>query len=454
MARVRSAFTCSQCGHTQGSWFGRCPSCRAFSTAGEQAQPAAHRGRARPAQEAIFEPISAVDSISHERIASGNSELDRVLGGGLVPGSYLLVAGEPGAGKTTLVSELLLSLARAGRRSALVCGEESKAQVRLRLERLGLGEQADLIHVTDELSVDRVCAAVAGGGYELIAIDSIQTLLADDVPGAPGSISQVRECGQRLLRAAKEHLTTVMIVGQVTKDGEMAGPRALEHMVDAVLMFEGDRREQMRLLRAVKNRFGSTDEVGVFEMTERGLVPITDPSGIFAPSHETPLPGACASVVIEGTRPLVCEVQALVNPSNLPQPIRGVRGLDSRRAQMLLAVLSRKAGFRLGSYDVFLNVAAGLRVDEPAVDLAVCLAVAGALTRCPVKERLCALGEVSLLGEVRPPAQAERRRREAERLGYVPYQPQGTLAEAIAGALGPRSEQEPEQRDDEPAEAA
>jgi DNA repair protein RadA/Sms len=441
MARPRTSYICKNCGHSEVRWFGRCPQCNEFNTA-EESAPSAERagpGLAKgsvPAAE--FQNLAEVSQLEHARLSSGIDELDRVLGGGLVPGSYLVLAGEPGAGKTTMASEMMLQLVRDGRQVAYVSGEESTAQARLRFERLGADFTELALPISIETSVERVAQAIADNTFDLIVVDSVQTMFSEAVPGAPGSVSQVRECGYQLMQAAKTTGTSVLLIGQVTKGGEMAGPRTLEHMVDVVLAFEGDRKEQYRILRAVKNRFGSTDEIGVFEMTATGLAGIADPSQLFLGSGAA-LPGAATTAIIEGTRPVLCEIQALVTPSNLPQPVRASTGIDPRRTQMLLAVMSRKAGYRLGSMDVFINVAGGLKITEPAADLAVCLAVASALEGRPTKAQRCAFAEVSLLGEVRSAPQSERRRREAERLGYTAVILDGGLRQVLQANLDQRS---------------
>ena len=436
MARKKT-FRCQSCGHTQAVWAGICPQCQEGGTLQEiQAAPQRANQVTVHASAADFTNLADVKADEHERTSSGIAELDRVLGGGVVPGSLIVMAGEPGAGKTTLASEVVINLAKGGR-VAYISGEESAAQARMRFERLGAKLDEINLPLSIETSIERICQSIDSGLYDLVVVDSIQTVFSEASPGAPGSVSQVRECTHQLMRAAKSSGVSVIIVGQVTTDGEMAGPRALEHLVDVVLAFEGDRREQFRILRSVKNRFGSTDEIGVFEMTETGLHGISDASGFFAPDRDKSLPGSALCTVIEGSRPVLCEIQALVEPSNFVQPIRASITINPRRMQMLLAVLSRKAGYRLGSMNVFLNVAGGLKVDEPAADLAICLAVASAYAGRPVKEGICAFGEVSLLGEVRGASQGERRRREAERLGYTALQiTKGDLGAIIESALG------------------
>lgn len=429
----------SECDYEQARWFGLCPRCKngngvEVARASERANVAVPKGSV-PA--ASFRDLSEVRADEYQRDTTGIIELDRVLGGGIVPGSYIVLAGEPGSGKTTISTQLIIRLSSAGKKVAYVSGEESEAQTRMRFERLGADFGAYPLPISNETSVERICEAIEGHGFDFVVVDSIQTLFSEGVPGAPGSVSQVRECAHKLLKVAKDSGSSVLLIGHVTKDGDMAGPRTLEHMVDVVLAFEGDRAEQHRMLRSAKNRFGSTDEIAVFEMTGTGLVGIEDASKLFLSEHTKGIPGSAIGAIQEGTRIVLCEVQALVRPNNnSPNPIRAARGLDPRRVQMLLAVLSRKCGYRLGSMDVFLNVAGGLKVDEPAIDLAVCLAVASACDSRPVLDSVCAFGEVSLLGEVRPAPQAERRRKEAQRLGFSTLEPTGALRNAIKDALG------------------
>lgn len=436
MAKPKKVFRCSDCGHEQNTWAGICPECKGGGTLEEVVSSAQRVGKenASSFSPAVFSPLADANTKAAPRTKTGIGELDRVLGGGLVQGSYLVLAGEPGAGKTTLASEICMKLSKEGAKVGYVSGEESEAQARMRFQRLGWKEDTDIM-ISSETGVERVCSAVEQDGFDLLVVDSIQTMLSEQIPGAPGSVSQVRECGQHLLRAAKSGKTSVLLIGQVTKGGEMAGPRLLEHMVDAVLQFEGDRREQLRILRAVKNRFGTTDEIGVFEMTGEGLRGVDDPSKALAETSGA-LPGAALTATIEGSRPVVCEIQALVSPSNAPQPARAVRGLDAKRVQMLLAVLQRSLGARFGSFDVYVNVSGGLKVDDPGTDLAVCLALLSAIEDKPLKNRYCSYGEVSLLGLVRPAPQAERREKEAERLGYTPLTGPGKdLASLLRGAL-------------------
>lgn len=437
MAKPRKSHVCSSCGHAQVPWFAQCPSCGEYSTAVEQAElpasaPRAARALATSGQAARFEALEAVSPNAHARSSTGVPDLDRVLGGGLVPGSFTVISAEPGAGKSTLASQVLAKLARAGRKVALVAAEESAGQVKLRFDRLG--ESGAGVAITQETAIERVIEGVLAAGHELVVVDSIQTVYSLESPGTPGSVGQVRECGQALMRLAKEHGVSVFLIGQVTKDGNLAGPRMLEHMVDVVLSLEGDRDGQFRVLRAVKNRFGSTDEIGVFTMTGAGLEGVDDPSAAFITRRSAPAIGSVLCPVIEGSRPILVEVQALATPSNLQQPIRACRGIAQDRFRMLMAVLSRRCNLRLSTYDIYLNLGGGLKVEEPSLDLACCLAVASAYADEALPAGVAAAGEVTLLGEVRVAPQIERRRAEVARLGY------GQLlssdeAETVAAAL-------------------
>ena len=390
---------------------------------------------------ATFQALGEVSSAEHKRVSTGISELDRVLGGGLVPDSYIMLAGEPGAGKTTLSAEACLHLSAAGRKVAYVSGEESAQQVKGRFARLAKaipGAEPDTIPFSKETGIERICQAIRSGELDLVIVDSIQTVISEQVPGAPGGVAQVRECAHQLMVAAKGTGTAVLIVGQVLKGGDMAGPKTLEHLVDVILQFENTREDTsgVRILRAVKNRFGSTDEIGVFEMTGAGLKGIPNPSELFAPKREQAVPGTVTCAVLEGTRPVLVEVQALVNPNEKnPMPTRVANGLDIKRVQMLTAVMARKLNYPLGSMDIYLNVAGGLKVSETAIDLAVCIALASAAKRQPVRTGLCVFGEVNLVGEVRKVSQSDRRANEADRLGYTVLGHQDRLKSMIDAAL-------------------
>ena len=353
-----------------------------------------------------------VDVEEAERISTGVPELDRVLGGGLVPASLVLVGGEPGVGKSTLLLSVLSAIS-ADRRALLVTGEESTAQVKLRAQRLGGAERVEILAETE---LETVCATLERERPDVCVIDSVQTLYSSELGSAPGSVAQVREAASRLLRVAKESGVATILVGHVTKDGAVAGPRVLEHLVDCVLQFEGDRYHAHRVLRATKNRFGSTNELGVFEMTGAGLVGVPDPSELFGRTVAGD-PGSTVACALEGTRPILLEVQALVSPTDLAMPRRVGTGVDPKRLAMIVAVLSRHAGLALGQADVFVNVAGGVRVDEPGADLPIALAIASAATNQAVHEGLATFGEIGLTGRLRPAAQAERRLEECAKLG-------------------------------------
>jgi DNA repair protein RadA/Sms len=414
MAKVVVQFTCAECGTTTGRWLGRCPGCAAFGTLVEELTGRETAGGSSAGPKSL-QRLGEVTSSEAERISTGVPELDRVLGGGIVPGSLVLVGGEPGVGKSTLLLSALGSIAREGRRAVLVTGEESVAQVKLRAARLG---GADTVEILAETELESVCATLERERPEVCVIDSVQTLYSSDLGSTPGSVGQVREAAARLLRTAKEHSVATVLVGHVTKDGAVAGPRVLEHLVDCVLQFEGDRYHAHRVLRAAKNRFGSTNELGIFEMTGTGLVGVPDPSELFGHTEEGEV-GAAVACVLEGTRPLLLEIQALVAPSDLAMPRRVGTGVDPKRLAMIVAVLSRHAGVPLGSADVFVNVAGGVRIDEPGADLAIALAIGSASRGVAVTDRTAAFGEIGLTGRLRPAAQTERRLDECAKLGLL-----------------------------------
>jgi DNA repair protein RadA/Sms len=410
VAKVTVQFACSDCGTTSGRWLGRCPGCGAFGTLVEELHGADERmQKAHAGTPVLLGEISADEA---ERISTGIAELDRVLGGGLVPASLVLVGGEPGVGKSTLLLSALAAISKT-RQALLITGEESAAQVSLRASRLG---DAHAVRILAETELEAVCATLEQERPDVCVIDSVQTLHASDLGSAPGSVAQVREAAGRLLRVAKQSGVATILVGHVTKDGAVAGPRVLEHLVDCVLQFEGDRYQQHRILRAAKNRFGSTNELGVFEMTGAGLVGVPDPSELFGSTHPGEV-GAAVGCVLEGTRPLLLEVQALVAPTDLAMPRRVATGVDPRRLAMIVAVLGRHAGLALASADVFVNVAGGVRIDEPGADLAVALAIASAARSVPVVEGAAAFGEIGLTGRLRAASQADRRLDECIKLG-------------------------------------
>lgn len=436
MAKAKAAavqFSCTECGYSAGRWFGKCPGCSSFGTLVEEVVAPAASSSAGGART----PLRLVDVEVEEarRIGTGVSELDRVLGGGLVPASLVLLGGEPGVGKSTLLLTALRSIS-ATREALLVTGEESTAQVKLRADRLGGPAN---VRILAETELETVCETLRAERPDVCVIDSVQTLHASEIGSAPGSVAQVREAASRLLRVAKECGVATILVGHVTKDGSVAGPRVLEHLVDCVLQFEGDRYHAHRVLRAVKNRFGSTNELGVFEMTGAGLAGVPDASAVFGRTVAGE-PGAAVACALEGTRPILLEIQALVAQSELAMPRRVATGVDPKRLAMIVAVLSRHAGVPLGQADVFVNVAGGVRIDEPGADLAIALAIASAARRRPVREGRAAFGEIGLTGRLRPAAQAERRLEECTKLG---------LAGAVAAAgsfAGKAGETRPEDR--------
>jgi DNA repair protein RadA/Sms len=456
MARPTTIHVCSDCGHTSAKWHGRCPGCEAWNTLVEERAPAPAAARppgsARGAGGALAGrpvPLAEVRAAEVPRLRTGITELDRVLGGGLVPGSLVLLGGSPGIGKSTLTNMALGHLAAAGRSTLYVSGEESAAQIRLRAERLagGAARGALAVPVLAETDLDTVLATLEAERPDVCVIDSVQTLHAAELTGAPGSVGQVREVAGRIMRVAKASDIAVVLVGHVTKEGSLAGPRVLEHLVDCVLQFEGERERTYRTLRALKNRFGSTNEAGVFEMGHGGLVEVLDASARFV-GEATGQPGSVVLASMEGTRPLLVEVQALVSPSELVPPRRVVNGIDRNRLALVLAVLGRHAGIGTGTADVFVNVVGGVRVDEPGADLAVALAVASA-TRGVALGRggdppvpLACFGEVGLTGELRAVAHDDRRREEAEKFGLrevVCPRTAPSLKAALRAALpGPR----------------
>ncbi len=459
MARSTTVHVCSACGAEAPRWLGQCPGCGEWNTLVEEtrAPPGGggrSRGGAAPAGRAVKPvPLSAVEAVRHVRLQTGIGELDRVLGGGLVPGSLVLIGGSPGIGKSTLTSMALGNLQGAGRRTLYVSGEESPGQIRLRAERLpGAALEVPTLAETD---LETVLATLDAERPEVCVIDSVQTLHAADLSGAAGSVGQVREVADRITRLAKARDIAVLLVGHVTKEGALAGPRVLEHLVDCVLQFEGERERTYRTLRALKNRFGSTNDVGVFEMRQGGLVEVQDASARFV-GEATRAPGSAVLAAMEGSRPLLVEVQALVSPSELVPPRRVVNGIDRNRLALVLAVLGRHAGVSVGSADVFVNVAGGVRVDEPGADLAVALAVASAVRGLPLggdsPKPVACFGEVGLTGELRSVGHPDRRLAEARKFGLgpviAPAGSEGGAAEAptLRAALRAALPQQPRAR--------
>jgi DNA repair protein RadA/Sms len=438
-----TVFVCSACGAESAKWLGQCPGCGEWNTLAEEARavtrPGARAGAGARAAPARPVALADVRAERHARLETGINELDRVLGGGIVPGSLVLIGGSPGIGKSTLTSMALGNLQGAGRRTLYISGEESAAQIRLRAERLpGAALQVPVLSETD---LEAVLATIEAEQPEVCVVDSVQTLHAPELTGAAGSVGQVREVADRITRLAKARNIAVLLVGHVTKEGALAGPRVLEHLVDCVLQFEGERERTYRTLRALKNRFGSTNDVGVFEMRGGGLVEVQDASARFV-GEATKAPGSVVLAAMEGSRPLLVEVQALVSPSELVPPRRVVNGIDRNRLALVLAVLGRHAGIGAGSADVFVNVAGGVRVDEPGADLAVALAVASAVKNVALgdgRAPLACFGEVGLTGELRNVAHAERRLAEAHKFGLAPVLSPGdhtpTLRTAVRAAL-------------------
>jgi DNA repair protein RadA/Sms len=449
MARRELTFVCQNCGAAYGRWQGKCDACGEWNTIAEEgaatARPMLPGRPPRKGHKFALEPLKG-ETHDAPRLPSGLAELDRVTGGGFVRGSALLLGGDPGIGKSTLLLEAAAALGRAGHRAIYISGEEAVAQVRLRAERLKLADAP--IELAAETSVEDIVATLSpsapsptggtgmsGGTPRLVVIDSIQTMWTDAVDSAPGTVTQVRGAAAALIRFAKRSGATVILVGHVTKDGQIAGPRVVEHMVDAVLSFEGEGSHQFRILRAVKNRFGPTDEIGVFEMTGSGLKEIANPSELFLSERDLGSPGTAVFAGIEGTRPLLVEIQALVAPTTLGTPRRAVVGWDQSRLSMVLAVLEAHCGIKLSGHDVYLNVAGGLRIQEPAADLAAAAALVSSLANAPLPADAVYFGEVSLSGAVRPVAQTAARLKEAAKLGFArAILPESATAEAASDA--------------------
>lgn len=420
---VRSTvYICQQCGASSPKWAGQCPSCAAWNTLVETAAAPRQANRAVSAARVVAGavavlPIGEVENAEAARLTSGIDEVDRVLGGGFVPGSIALFGGDPGIGKSTLLLQLAARLARAGHPVLYVTGEESAGQVRGRAERVGA--VVDNLHLAATTDLGTALGAIESAGPALAVVDSVQTLSSEELTGPAGSVGQVREVASRLAEVAKRGGTCVALVGHVTKEGTVAGPRTLEHLVDAVIYLEGERLGATRLLRAAKNRFGSTDEVGVLEMRGDGLAEVEDASRFFLESEESPTAGAAITIALEGTRPLAVEIQALSAPSAYGSPRRATTGIDVNRVHMLIAVLARHAGLNLSSHDVYVNVAGGLRIEEPAADLAVAIALASSLRDRAVRPATVLVGEIALSGRLRAATRGERRAIEATRLGFA-----------------------------------
>ncbi|MCU4748235.1 MULTISPECIES: DNA repair protein RadA [Streptomyces] len=428
----RPAYRCTECGWSTAKWLGRCPECQAWGTVEEVGGAPAVRTAAVARVVSPAVPIGQVDTRRVTARSTGVPELDRVLGGGLVPGAVVLLAGEPGVGKSTLLLDVAAKAASAEHRTLYVTGEESAGQVRLRADRIGAVH--DELYLAAETDLASVLGQLDAVKPSLLVLDSVQTVASAEIDGAPGGMAQVREVAGALIRAAKERGMATLLVGHVTKDGAIAGPRLLEHLVDVVLHFEGDRHARLRLVRGVKNRYGATDEVGCFELHDQGITSLADPSGLFLTRREEPVPGTCLTVTLEGRRPLVAEVQSLTVSTQIPSPRRTTSGLETSRVSMMLAVLEQRGQITsLGKNDIYTATVGGVRLSEPAADLAVALALASAASDTPLPNNLVAIGEVGLAGEVRRVTGVQRRLAEAARLGFTHALVPADSGEAPAG---------------------
>ncbi|CAG0999809.1 DNA repair protein RadA [Burkholderiales bacterium] len=416
MARAKTVHACSECGGTSPKWQGQCPHCGAWNTLVETvATPAASRFASVAGTRSPVRALASIDARERPRLPTGLEEFDRVLGGGLVAGGVILLGGDPGIGKSTLLLQAGAAMG-ASHKVLYVTGEESAEQIAFRADRLGLVNAP--VELLAEVQLEAIVAAIDAAKPEIVVVDSVQTVYTEALASAPGSVSQVRECAAQLTRLAKQRGIVVVFVGHVTKEGAIAGPRVLEHIVDTVLYFEGDPHSAFRLVRAIKNRFGAANELGVFAMTERGLKGVSNPSALFLAQHADPVPGSAVVATLEGSRPLLVEIQALVDPVTGGSPRRLAVGLDPQRLALLLAVLHRHGGVDVGGYDVFVNAVGGVRIDEPAVDLAVLLAIDSSLKNRALPVKLLVFGEVGLAGEIRPVQRGQERIREAAKLGF------------------------------------
>ncbi len=413
----KTIYFCQNCGHEAGKWLGQCPACREWNTFVEEKVTASKSVGAREYQELNVVPLSQVKTEAEERVGTQMEELDRVLGGGIVPGSLILVGGDPGIGKSTLLLQVCQNLTREKRKVLYISGEESLRQIKLRAQRMG--KFTDNLLLLCETNLELIKGVIEREKPEVVVIDSIQTMYSEEVGSAPGSVSQVREATNTLMQLAKGLNITIFIVGHVTKEGTVAGPRVLEHMVDTVLYFEGDRHASYRILRGVKNRFGSTNEIGVFEMRQNGLTEVKNPSEFMLNGRLEDSSGSVVACSMEGTRPILLEIQALVCESNFGMPRRTAAGTDYNRVNLLMAVLEKRIGYRLSNYDAYVNIAGGIKINEPALDLGIVMAIVSSYKNHPVEEGTIIFGEVGLNGEVRAVSMPEQRVAEAKKLGFA-----------------------------------
>jgi DNA repair protein RadA/Sms len=415
-SKAQSQFVCQSCGNSSPRWLGKCPACGEWNSYVEERVISEKGSHGRIPRSSTAIAITQIESAKEERIGTGIGELDRVLGGGFVPGSLVLVGGDPGIGKSTLALEMVNNVSLSKRSVLYVTGEESPEQVKMRAERMGVG--SDRLFVFAETSVENILDEIAKLSPKLAVIDSIQTIYTEDFPSAPGSVGQIRESAAKIMQYAKRSGTAVFLIGHVTKEGTIAGPKVLEHLVDTVLYFEGGREHPYRILRAVKNRFGSTNEIGVFEMHESGLEEVKSPSEIFLSERPVNASGSVVVPSLEGTRPILVEIQALVSPCNFGVPRRTTIGLDYNRVSLLAAVLEKRVGLHISGQDIFMNVAGGVRIEEPAIDLGISAALASSLLNKSIESDVVVFGEIGLAGEVRGVSQVELRLKEAEKLGF------------------------------------
>ncbi len=417
-AKAKSVFICSECGYESAKWVGKCPGCNAWNTMEEEISAPTKNTAFQPTGRvtAVAKPLSQIDFSDETRFKTDIKELDRVLGGGIVKGSVVLLSGDPGIGKSTILLQICNSLQK-NLKILYVSGEESAIQIKMRAKRLGV--ESDTVSVMTETDVQSVCEYILSRKPDLVMIDSIQTMSHSEISSSPGSIVQVRECTNLLLRTGKSLGIPIFIVGHVNKGGDIAGPKVMEHIVDTVLYFEGERNQSYRILRGIKNRFGSTNEIGVFEMTEAGLCEVENPSAMLLSGRMSDVSGGCITCVIEGTRPILAEVQALVTPTGFGNARRTATGFDYNRLNLLLAVLEKRLGLYFTNSDAYVNIIGGMRLDEPAADLAVAMALASGLLDIPIDEKLIAFGEIGLSGELRSVSRAQSRINEASRLGFT-----------------------------------